>query len=132
MTKTFEHDYNWYDGVGHPLTGVPRPVPYDEPNLGTFTTGILVSNKYFIGVAPQAQYIACKANNLQGIDTPEWMLKCLEFMYAPHDLNGENPSLERRPHIVYMQYCVSCFKDYHYSAMYEAITKVRIELDCSE
>ena len=90
------------------MPGQGSPVPFDGTNFGTHMTGTSVGDKNEIGVAPKARFIACKFIDDLGRDNPESLLRCLQFFYAPHDLNGENPDFSRRPHIAYVPFCESC------------------------
>jgi subtilisin family serine protease len=93
---SFDHNYNWFDATGTSDT------PFDGAGSshGTHTMGTMVggdggSNQ--IGVAPGAQWIAANGCNTCSdadlIASGEWMLE-------PTDLNGQNPDVSKRPHIV--------------------------------
>ena len=72
--------------------------PCDAGGHGTHVTSTAVGNFGF-GVAPDAQWMACRsiANDL---GREEDSLACLNFLLAPHDLNGNNPRPELRPHVI--------------------------------
>ena len=52
-----------------------------------------------IGVAPEAQWIACRAGGEQLLD-PKMFLACGEWFLAPTDMNGRNPDPAKRPHVI--------------------------------
>jgi serine protease AprX len=89
-----DHNYNWFD----PNQG--SPVPVDPNGHGTHTVGTAIgddggSNQ--IGVAPGAQWIACRAMDAGGLGDPSTYGGCIEWMIAPTDLNGENPDPSKAP-----------------------------------
>ncbi|MBG0770722.1 MAG: S8 family serine peptidase, partial [Anaerolineaceae bacterium] len=76
---------------------------YDDHGHGSHTTGIMVgddggSNQ--IGIAPGAEWIACKALDSSGIGYDSDLLACGEFMLAPTDLEGLNANPDLRPQVV--------------------------------
>jgi subtilisin family serine protease len=88
----FDHNYNWYDSLRE------ADVPTDDNGHGTHTVGTMVGDDqkgHQIGVAPKANWIACRHND--SIDT---LLTCMDWMLAPTDLDGKNPNPDRRPHVV--------------------------------
>lgn len=72
--------------------------PCDAGGHGTHVTSTAVGG-YGIGTAPEAQWMACRAI-ASTIGREEDSLACLNFFFAPHDLNGENPRPELRPHVI--------------------------------
>ena len=96
-TSTGSHDYNWFDP-----TGISPGFPADNNGHGTHTMGTMVgddggSNQ--IGVAPSAQWIACKGCASSSCSDSD-LLSCAEWILAPTDLNGNNPDPSRRPNVV--------------------------------
>lgn len=86
------HDYNWHDSVhaNGGACGPNSPVPCDDHNHGTHTLGTTVGtdgDANQIGVAPGAQFVACR-NMDRGNGTPATYLECFEFMLAPYPVNG--------------------------------------------
>jgi serine protease AprX len=86
------HDYNWHDSVhaNGGACGPDSPVPCDDHNHGTHTLGTTVGtdgDANQIGVAPGAQFVACR-NMDRGNGTPATYLECFEFMLAPYPVNG--------------------------------------------
>lgn len=86
------HDYNWHDSVhaNGGACGANTLVPCDDNNHGTHTVGTVLGTDggaNQIGVAPGAQFIACR-NMDRGIGTPATYLECFEFMLAPYPVNG--------------------------------------------
>jgi hypothetical protein len=85
----FNHNYNWWGGVGNPV-----PMDWDDSGHGTHTMGTMVgddggSNQ--IGVAPGAEWIACA-----GIGATD-VVTCFEFFLAPWDLDHQNPDPTKAP-----------------------------------
>lgn len=102
---TYDHNYAWYDGVRHQYTdegvdrcGIASPVPCDDQGHGTHVASTAVGADGY-GVAPGAKWMACR-NMDRGVGSPETYLNCLNFFLAPHDLKGNNPRPELRPHVV--------------------------------
>jgi len=94
---SYDHHYDWWDAVNG------RNAPYDDNSHGTHITGTMVgddggSNR--IGVAPGAEWIACKGMDAYGSGSGDTLLECAQFMLAPTDLNGKNPNPNLRPHVV--------------------------------
>ncbi len=105
---TADHNYNWWDGVRSDIPGAPSscplasPAPCDDQGHGTHVMGTGVGTSISgrqIGVAPGAQWIACR-NMEGGYGRPSTYLSCFQFFLAPTDLNGENPDPSKRPHVV--------------------------------
>lgn len=110
------HTYNWHDGIHEisPLSGdsIPDPAnnpcgvssktPCDDHNHGTHTMGTMVGDDGAgnqIGVAPEASWVACR-NMERGNGKPSSYIECFEWFLAPTDLNGENPNVEKAPHVI--------------------------------
>ncbi|WP_130013772.1 S8 family serine peptidase [Serinicoccus sediminis] len=91
---TFDHDYNWFDAAG-----TSPDAPADSDGHGTHVTGTMVGDDggdNQVGVAPGATWIAangCCPSDAALIASGEWMLE-------PTDLEGENPDVSKRPHII--------------------------------
>jgi serine protease AprX len=105
---TATHDYNWHDaihaiiGSGTNPCGLDAPAPCDDHNHGTHTMGTMVGDDGLsnqIGVAPGAQWIACR-NMERGNGTPATYAECFEWFVAPTDLAGANPDPAKAPHVV--------------------------------
>jgi serine protease AprX len=104
-----DHNYNWWDAVRTPVPGhTTNPcgyasnVPCDDGGHGTHTTGTTNGDDGSgnqIGVAPGAQWVACR-NMDQGDGRPSTYMGCFQFFTAPTDLNGNNPNPALRPHIL--------------------------------
>jgi len=94
---TVDHNYNWWDAVNG------QDAAYDDNGHGTHTMGIMVGQDDFgntFGVAPGAEWIACKAFPDSGSGSGTDLLQCGQFMLAPTDLNGNNANPALRPHVV--------------------------------
>ena len=79
--STGSNDYNWYD----PWSG--SAAPEDVLGHGTHTLGIILG-KDGIGIAPDAQWIAC-VNMERNLGNPPLYLNCLQFMLAPFPQGGD-------------------------------------------
>lgn len=77
---TYNHNYNWYDPYGdHPTA------PADDNGHGTHTMGTMVGDDGSanqIGMAPSADWIACRACNTSNC-TDAALLSCAQFIAAP-------------------------------------------------
>ncbi|MHB8320123.1 MAG: S8 family serine peptidase [Acidimicrobiales bacterium] len=94
------NNYNWYDPSSAPCTS-----PCDAEGHGTLTMSEMVSNG--IGVAPQAQWIACRG--LGPGASAATVLDCLQWMLAPTDSSGKNPNPAMAPDVVSNSYiCPFC------------------------
>lgn len=84
---------SWLDAVNGNAT------PYDDHGHGSHTTGTAVGGDAGgtdIGVAPSAQFIACKSMNAKGRGTSQQFLSCMEFMLDPDG----NPDTADFPDVV--------------------------------
>ena len=71
-----------------------RPTPIDPHSHGTFTVSQMVGDDGHgnqIGVAPGAQWIACRNMDSSGIGSPTTYSECFQFLMAPYPVGG-NPS----------------------------------------
>ena len=88
---TNQHDYHWHDSVhsGGGDCGADALAPCDDNGHGTHTLGTTLGADEVnqIGVAPGAQFIACR-NMDRGNGTPATYLECFEFMLAPYPVRG--------------------------------------------
>ncbi len=84
----------WYDPTGICAAGVPC----DDDGHGTHTMGTMVGShnpslEYYVGVAPRAQWIACKGCTQNGCESVD-LAACADWLLAP----GGDPG--NRPHVV--------------------------------
>ncbi|HET9483797.1 MAG TPA: S8 family serine peptidase [Xanthomonadales bacterium] len=117
------HDYNWHDAIhvpnwppeplnacnpGGPAgVGQPSPTPCDDDVLlggghGSHTVGSMVGydgadNR--IGLAPQAQWIACR-NMSNGVGNVATYLECMEWFLAPTRVDGTGADPAKAPHVI--------------------------------
>lgn len=87
-TLTTTHNFNWFDPVAF------SAIPLDDHGHGTHTTGTLIGDDGAgnqIGVAPGAQWIACRNMNA-GVGSVALYMACFQFALAPTDVNGDNPN----------------------------------------
>jgi serine protease AprX len=105
--STADHNYHWWDAI-HSDAGAVNPcginlsVPCDDHSHGTHTVGTIVGDDggpNQIGVAPGAQWIACR-NMESGIGSPTTYAECFQFFLAPTDLTGLNPNPSLAPHVI--------------------------------
>lgn len=108
-TQTANHSYNWHDAIHNPNTpcGPDTAEPCDDDEIlggghGTHTVGTMVgddggSNR--IGMAPEAQWIACRNMN-NGAGVIPTYLECMQWFLAPTDINGQNPDPAKSPHVI--------------------------------
>ena len=88
------HDYNWHDA-----TSDHSPVPIDPNAHGTFTASEMVGDDGMgnqVGVAPGAQWIACRNMDRHGAGSPAQYIECFEFLIAPYPFGHPeeaNPAL---------------------------------------
>jgi len=87
------HDYNWHDA-----TPDQSPTPIDPYGHGTFTVSQMVGDDGLgnqIGVAPGAQWIACRNMDASGTGSPTRYTECFQFLIAPYPIKGGkgNPAL---------------------------------------
>ncbi len=76
-----DHDYTWFD----PWYGTTEPT--DHGGHGTHTLGIILGQDG-IGIAPDAQWIACR-NLAHNLGNPAYYLDCMQFFLAPHPQDGD-------------------------------------------
>lgn len=91
---TVDHAYSWHDAVEDLAT------PIDDHGHGTHTIGTMVGDDgegNQVGVAPGAQYIACR-NMDHGVGTPALYLDCMEWTFAPYPPGGD-PFTDGRPEL---------------------------------
>jgi subtilisin family serine protease/PKD repeat protein len=92
----FDHNYNWAEPFGLSYA------PYDPEGHGTHTTGTMVGDDGAgnqVGMAPGAEWIACKADS-DGVWRASKYIACWEWMLAPTDLNGNNPNPALAAHVI--------------------------------
>lgn len=107
---TADHNYNWHDAIhanneqtqaGNPC-GFNLLAPCDDNGHGTHTVGTMVGSdgaEKQIGVAPEAEWIACR-NMEEGWGTPATYLECFQWFLAPTDLANANPNPAKAPHVI--------------------------------
>ncbi|HVF35974.1 MAG TPA: S8 family serine peptidase [Candidatus Saccharimonadia bacterium] len=117
------HDYNWKDAIHipnwppEPLNacnpggptglGQPSPHPCDDDEIlggghGSHTMGSMVGSEGVenqIGMAPKAQWIACR-NMSNGVGAIPTYLECMEWFIAPTKVDGTSPDPAKAPHVI--------------------------------
>jgi serine protease AprX len=89
------HDYNWHDG-----TPQHSPTPIDPHGHGTFTVSQMVGDDgqgNQIGVAPGAQWIACRNMDSGGTGSPTSYTECFQFLIAPTPVGGGKGDPSKAP-----------------------------------
>jgi len=86
--------YGWRD-----FTLLNSQNPIDNHGHGTHTIGTFAGANG-LGVAPGAQWIACKALNAQGSGTNAGLVNCGQWMACPTLPNGQNEDCSKAPHVV--------------------------------
>ncbi|MGH9497897.1 MAG: S8 family serine peptidase [Terriglobales bacterium] len=82
-----DHDYNWHDASPE-----HSPTPVDPNSHGTFTVSEMVGydgGSNVLGVAPGAQWIACRNMDPNGTGSPTSYSECFQFLIAPYPVNGD-------------------------------------------
>ena len=93
LANNFRSQYGWFD----PYEGTNTPT--DQHGSGTHATGIMLGQHNGIGVAPDAQWTACKACTADGCSTNAKLL-CFQWTVCPTDANGQSPNCSLSPNIV--------------------------------
>jgi serine protease AprX len=118
---TASHDYNWKDAIhtgtwpadpanicnGGGTPGNPSPEPCDDDDLlggghGSHTVGSMLGDDggtNRIGMAPQAQWVACR-NMSRGVGAIPSYLECMEWFIAPTKVDGTVPDPTKAPHVI--------------------------------
>ena len=112
--NSVDHNYNWHDAIHeiNPMNdtindptlnpcGLDSAFPCDDNNHGTHTMGTVVGEdgENQIGVAPEAEWMACR-NMERGYGTPFSYLECFEWFLAPTNLTNTNPRPALAPHVI--------------------------------
>ena len=109
------HDYNWHDSIHNPdpsnVCGASSPTPCDDDTLiggghGTHTVGTMVGKgpdrlgqKNEIGMAPDAQWIACR-NMTHGVGAIPTYFECMQWFIAPTRVDGTGADPAKAPDVV--------------------------------
>jgi serine protease AprX len=115
------HDYNWHDGIhaqtwppdpanlcnGGGTPGQRSPEPCDDDELlggghGSHTVGSMIGDDggaNRIGMAPRAQWIACR-NMSRGVGAIPSYLECMQWFLAPTKIDGTDPDPAKAPHVI--------------------------------
>ncbi len=113
------HDYHWFD----PLNAKPEPV--DAEGHGTHVAGIAVgaTAERLVGVAPQAQWIACRVALGKTFD-PVAALRCLEWSLAPTRLDGTAARPDLAPDVVNLSWSAAPGPACHATWLKRALTSL--------
>ena len=99
-----DHNYNWHDAFGGVNAACPGDAgqPCDDDSHGTHTIGTIVGDDggaNQIGMAPDAEWIACRNMNA-GLGVVPTYMDCMQWFIAPTDLAGNNPDPSKAPDVV--------------------------------
>lgn len=97
------HDFNWFDAACDVNDcGSPLAEPADPHGHGTSTLGLIVAGLpgEELGVAPGAQWIACRNMDELGIGSLDSYLRCFEWFLAPTRTDGSDADPSRAPHVI--------------------------------
>lgn len=72
--------------------------PCDAVGHGTHVASTAIGG-FGYGMAPEASWMACRSLSTN-MGREEDSLACYNFFLAPHDVNGQNPRPELRPHVI--------------------------------
>ncbi|RHY28864.1 hypothetical protein DYB32_005647 [Aphanomyces invadans] len=92
LKGNFRAQNGWYE----PST--KSPAPNDRHGHGTHTMGT-IAGANGIGVAPEAQWIACVGCPAGSCPQTD-LLACAQFILCPTDTNGQNPNCKMAPSVV--------------------------------
>lgn len=106
--STADHNYNWWDAIHTQINpsgnscGYSLQIPCDDDGHGTHTMGTGIGDDGAgnqIGIAPGAQWIACR-NMDGGVGRPSTYIECFQFFLAPTRLDGTGANPDLRPDAV--------------------------------
>ena len=110
-TGSVDHSYSWHDAIHQAITSTTNPcgynisAPCDDDRHGTHTMGTMIGNDGAtnkIGMAPAAQWIACR-NMDAGTGRPTTYIECFEFFLAPYPQGGNaltDGQPAQSPHVI--------------------------------
>ncbi|ETI52959.1 hypothetical protein F443_04029 [Phytophthora nicotianae P1569] len=93
LRSNFRADYGWFD----PET--KSAAPLDLSGHGTHVVGSIVGSKG-IGVAPKANWMACRGCRSTTSCLESSLLSCAQFVLCPTDSKGKNPRCSEAPRVV--------------------------------
>lgn len=114
LRDNYKNDnHSWYDPYDQ------TEIPADYHGHGTHTMGTIVgANGY--GVAPQAQWIACKGLYDDNFGSGLNLLACGQFLICPTTYDGANADCSKTPHIVSNSWGQSVGGSIYYDGMIAA------------
>lgn len=140
LSERGDHNYNWHDAIHAPVPatadslnpcGYSTIVPCDDHNHGTHTMGTMVgvdASTPSFGVAPEAQWIACR-NMDRGNGAPSTYIECFDWFLAPTDLSNNEPLPSLAPHVINNSWACTtgegCNPD-NFSLMQEVVNNLRM------
>ncbi len=100
-----DHNFNWHDAIhsgSGGSCGKDSKIPCDDHNHGTHTMGTICGDDLIgnqVGMAPKAKWIGARNMNV-GAGTPTTYIECFQWFLAPTDLNNQNPTPSKAPHVI--------------------------------
>ncbi|KAF0707731.1 hypothetical protein AaE_013487, partial [Aphanomyces astaci] len=92
LESNWRREYGWFDPYNK-----TNQLPDDEDGHGTAVMGTMVGTKG-IGVAPKAQWIACKGCNYDCNELK--VVECAQFLLCPHNNDGNKCDPNKAPHVI--------------------------------
>lgn len=94
LRNNYIGDYGWYDPISKSKT------PNDPGDHGTAVMGLIAGGQGF-GVAPKAQWMSCRACNVDQLCREGDLLECAQFLTCPF-LDGDKTKTDcsKKPHII--------------------------------
>ncbi|ETV90846.1 hypothetical protein H310_14442 [Aphanomyces invadans] len=92
LKGNYRSTHGWFDPIHKSAT------PFDSTGHGTHVLGTAVGANG-IGVAPDAQWIACRGCNTDACPE-DAKTACAQFLLCPTDADGSNPKCELAPHVI--------------------------------
>ncbi|ETV64605.1 hypothetical protein H257_18528 [Aphanomyces astaci] len=92
LKSNWRQEYGWFDPYKK------TELPNDQTGHGTRAVGTIAGTQG-IGVAPNAQWIACKGWNATYLEQ-HMLVQCAQFMLCPHDKDGNNRNCSKAPHVI--------------------------------
>ncbi|ODM87250.1 Bacillopeptidase F [Orchesella cincta] len=93
LNSNFRTPYGWFDPY------IRSQTPNDQDGHGTHTMGTIVGTVNGIGVAPGAQWAACKGCNEEEC-TEAALIRCGEWVTCPTLANTQQPDCSKAPNVV--------------------------------
>ncbi|KAJ8576404.1 hypothetical protein ON010_g2809 [Phytophthora cinnamomi] len=93
LRDRYRDDYGWFDSESK------TAAPYDLSGHGTHVMGSIVGAKG-VGVAPGANWIACRGCRSTSSCLESSLLACSQFVLCPTNWKGREANCSKAPHVV--------------------------------